>query len=57
MRLLGSAANTVMGLAGLGVGAYNALKGAGSASKGVLVSEVKSKLKKKYPLINFDNIN
>lgn len=57
MRLLGSAANTVMGLAGLGVGAYNAFKGAGSASKGVLVSEVKSKLKKKYPFLDEASLN
>ena len=39
MRLLGSAANTVMGLAGLGLGAYNTFKGANSSSKGLLVSE------------------
>lgn len=57
MRLLGSAANTVMGLAGLGVGAYNAFKGAGPASKGVLVSEVKSKLKKKYPFLDEASLN
>lgn len=46
-----------MGLAGLGVGAYNAFKGSGSASKGVLVSEIKSKLKKKYPFLDEASLN
>ncbi len=56
MRLLGSAATTVLGLAKLGMNAYDNFKGAGSSSAS-MVSEIKTRLKKKYPFLDESSLN